>query len=168
MSPLVFFSRLVALSLSGAQLNVDPTTLPNGWSQCYNDTYAIFLTPNLLATILSACNKSKLMLGCRPVGNSLLTLAAMGLRSDVLYNCSSISNCTHVANGVGWYYSDSFSWGFVNGTDAVTRNSCDTVFTNQDYRLCWHTGTSIGGYRCGSNTALSYTTTYERVIYHSD
>jgi hypothetical protein len=107
------------------------------------------------------------MLGCRPTGNSLLTVAAMGLRADVLYNCGTIQSCTHVANGVGWYYSDSYSWGFVNNTDSVLRHSCDTFPTNPTSRLCWHTQT-FGGYRCGSSTSLESATNYERVIYHVD
>ena len=156
------------MSSYGVQLNFDPSTLPNSWLQCYNDIYAIALTQNVVGSVLSACNKSKLLLGCRAVGNSSLIVAAMGLRSDVLYNCSSISSCTNVANGVGWYYSDSYSWGFVNGSDTLTRNSCDTFSTNADYRLCWHTGQNNGGYRCGSITSLNSATTYERVIYHAN
>ena len=92
----------------------------------------------------------------------------MGDRADVLHDCSSAPNCVRVANGVGWYYSDSYSWGFVNGTDAVTRSTCDIASTNQDYRLCWHTSTGSGGYRCGSQTELNLATTHERVIYHSN
>jgi len=107
------------------------------------------------------------MLGCRPVGNSLLTVAAMGLRADVLYDCSTMSNCTHVANGIGWYYSDSWSWGFVNNTDSVTRTECDTGSINPNYRLCWHTD-GVGGYRCGSTLNLNTNPPYERVIYHAN
>ncbi|CAF4412730.1 unnamed protein product, partial [Adineta steineri] len=32
--------------------------------------------------------------------------------------------------------SDVYSWGFANGTDSVTRSSCDTSSTNAGYRLC--------------------------------
>jgi hypothetical protein len=108
------------------------------------------------------------MLGCAPTGNSVLTVAAMGLRNDVLYNCSSLSNCTNVANNVGWYYSDTCSWGFVNDTDSVDRNSCDIGTVNSNYRPCWHTSSSYGGYRCGSTLSLNSATSYERLIYHSN
>ncbi len=106
------------------------------------------------------------MLGCRPIGNALLNVAAMGLRADVLYNCGTNSSCTQVGNGVGWYFSDNYSWGFVNGNDTVTRNSCDIGSTNSAYRLCWHS--YVGGYRCGNNTSLNSDATYERVIYHAN
>jgi hypothetical protein len=154
--------------ISGVVLNFDPTSLSNNWSLCYNGTYDIALNQSLLTSILNVCNKGNLMLGCRPVGTNLLTVAAMGLRADVLYNCNNAVNCTHVANGVGWYYSDSYSWGFVNGTDSVTRGSCDTATTNSNYRLCWHTSSSDGGYRCGTTTSLNSNNGYVRVIYHAN
>ena len=156
------------LPLSGVQVNFDPRSLPNGWSLCYNGAYNVGLTRSLVSTILRRCNKGKLMLGCCPVGSNLLTVAAMGLRADVLYNCSSIGTCSNVANGVGWYYSNLYSWGFVNNTDIVNRQSCDIGSTNAKYRLCWHTGSSNGGYRCGSKLSLNSATSYERVIYHAN
>ena len=120
-----------------------------------------------LPSILSSCNKKNLLLGCRLVGRTSLTVAAMGNRNDVLYNCGSSSNCTHIANGVGWYYSNSYSWGFASGGNTVTRNTCDDESTNATYRLCWHTSNN-GGYRCGSTTGLNSDTSWEKVIYHSN
>ena len=151
--------------ISGVQINFDPTLLSNDWSLCYNGTYDLALNLNSNTSVLNICNKGKLMLGCRPTGSSLLAVAAMGLRTDVLYNCGTVQNCTHVADCVGWYYSDSYSWGFVNHTDSVVRNSCDTSSTNSAFRLCWHTP-AASGYRCGSN--VTYATNYERVIYHAN
>ncbi len=162
----IFLFILVSLT-SGVILNFDPTSLSNDWSLCYNGTYNVVLNQSLLTSILSMCNKGKLMLGCRPVCHNLLTVAAMGLRADVLYNCGSATSCTHVANGVGWYYSNSYSWGFVNGNDPVTRSSCDTETTDSNYRLCWHTP-SDGGYRCGNNTGLNSNSGFVRVIYHAN
>jgi hypothetical protein len=115
----------------------------------------------------------------------------MGLRSDVLFNCSNIVNCTNVGNGVGWYYSSDYSWGFAPGTDSVYRSACDTgtslpeekqIFIynhcildistqgtiDPDYRLCWHTGPTSGGYRCGTNIGLNSDRTFMRVIYTVD
>ena len=108
------------------------------------------------------------MLGCRPIGNASLSVAAMGLRANVLYNCSTDQSGTKVANGVGWYFSDNYSWGFVNNNDTAQRGQCD-VSNSSDYRLCWHTlSNGVGGYRCGKITGLNSDTTYERVIYHSN
>ncbi|CAF1190915.1 unnamed protein product [Adineta ricciae] len=155
------------LTLAGVQLNLNPTLLPSGWSLCYSATYATAMGTSSLPTILSSCNRTNLLLGCRPIGTVNLTIAAMGHRNDVLYNCGSSSSCTHIANGVGWYYSDSYSWGFVSGGDNVTRNHCDSASTNAIYRLCWHTKND-GGYRYGSTTLLNNNTSWEKVIYHAN
>ncbi|UJR19800.1 hypothetical protein I4U23_022933 [Adineta vaga] len=159
-------ANTVSLSLSGVQLNLNPSSLPNGWTLCYTATYAAAMGTYSLPTILSICNKNKLLLGCRPVNTTILIVAAMGNRNDVLYNCSMSTSCTNVANGVGWYYSDSYSWGFISGDDTVLRNSCDTGSTNAAYRLCWHTQNN-GGYRCGSAIGLNSDSTWEKVIYHA-
>ncbi|CAF3867994.1 unnamed protein product [Rotaria sordida] len=163
----------VPLTVSGAQNNFDVTGLPSGWTLCYYDTYNVALNSTVLDTILTQCNKGKLLLGCGPINSSVLTLAAMGLRSDVLYNCGNTTTCTHTANGVGWYYSSDYSWGFVENQDTVFRNRCDVDISSQGssnsgLRLCWHTGSNLGGYRCGSSVGLNSDTTYARYIYHVD
>ena len=159
---------LVGTLLYGVQRNFNTLSMSNGWSQCYNGTYNIALNTAVLTSILNVCNKGKLMLGCRLKTSSLLSVVAMGLRADVLYNCGTSATCTKVVNGVGWYFSTDYSWGFVNNTDSVSRSTCDTASTNPDYRLCWHTESTSGGYRCGSVVNLNSDTTYERVIYHSN
>ncbi|CAF3746296.1 unnamed protein product [Adineta steineri] len=173
----VYFTRITSsnmtavsgnLSFYGVQLNFDTQALSNDWSLCYNDTYNVILNSSILIPILGICNKQKLMLGCRPVGSSLLSVAAMGLRGDVLYSCGMSTSCTHVANGVGWYFAYEYSWGFVNNNDIVYRSACDTASTNPIYRLCWDTISAHGGYRCGNIIDLSSSTTYQRVIYHSN
>ncbi|CAF4133089.1 unnamed protein product [Rotaria sordida] len=163
----------VSLTVSGVQQNFDVTGLPSGWALCYNDTYNVVLNSTVLDTILTQCNKSKLLLGCGTINSNVLTLAAMGLRSDVLYNCSNITTCTHIANGVGWYYSSNYSWGFVEGADTVYRKRCDSEISTDDssnsgLRLCWHTGSNLGGYRCGSSIGLNSEKTFVRFIYHVD
>lgn len=127
--------------------------------------------PNI-SSILSTCYKSKLLLGCRPVGNVLLTVAAMGNRADVLFNCSASNTLTHQANGVGWYFSMDAgnwnSWGFVLGSNSVLRNNCDgDMSTNPAYRLCWHLVGTVGGWRCGSTGSLDNSMSWEKVIYHA-
>lgn len=112
------------------------------------------------------------MLGCRPLGNTLLTLAAMGNRADVLFNCSASSTMTNQANGVGWYFSMDAgnwnSWGFVLGWNSVFRGNCDgDMSTNPAYRLCWHLIGTAGGWRCGATGFLDNSTSWEKVIYHA-
>ena len=154
---------------SNIMTNVDPSMLStNGWTECFNATYAVYLSVSEIATALSQCNGTKLLLACKPISNYNYTLAAMGLRADVLYDCGTNTTCTNVAGGVGWYFSDSYSWGFVNGTDSVDRNSCDVGSSNPTLRLCWHTSSSYGGYRCGSTTGLNSDTTWERSIWQAN
>jgi hypothetical protein len=118
----------------------------------------------IVGTILKACNQSKLLLGCRRVNSMILTVSAMEDRGDVLHDCGSYRYCTNVANGVGWYFSDSYSWGFVSDTDSVDRYSCDIEISNADYRLCWSTN-GDSGYRCRATTSIDSDATWEKVIY---
>jgi hypothetical protein len=65
------------------------------------------------------------MLGCGFTGAPLLLLAAMGSRESIFYDCGKEKDCVHVENEVGWYYSQNYSWGFVQANDSVYRDSCD-------------------------------------------
>jgi hypothetical protein len=122
-----------------------------------------------MASILQQCDKSKLLLACRPVGGATYTLAAMGPRADVLFDCGTQLGCVHDMNGVGWYYSDSWSWGFAPGGEVVNRNSCDTANSQSHLRMCWHSGgQSINsGYRCGNNI-VGGAGNWERVVLEAD
>ena len=152
----------------GVQTNVPVASLA-GWTQCYTGTYAAS-NVSLAGTILTQCSGANLMMACRPVGSSTLTVLAWAPRADVIFNTGDSNNVTHNANGVEWYYSNSYSWGFVNGGNTVNRFSCDTANTNAATRLCWHTsgGTLNVGWRCGATTGLNGTATWERIVYQSN
>ena len=111
-------------------------------------------------------------MACRPTGAATYTLLAMGPRLDVLFDCGSQNNCTEQSNGVGWYYSTSYSWGFAPGGQSVNRSSCDYNDGSQqspELRMCWHTGGGNinQGYRCGAND-LNGGFNWERVVYEAD
>ena len=112
MTKSVFYLYLVSLPLNEVLFNLNPSLLSNTWSSCYAATYATPMSASLISTILTTCSGSKLLLGCRPVGSTALTVAAAGNRADVLYNCGTTTACVNQVNGVGWYFSDSYSWGF--------------------------------------------------------
>lgn len=95
------------------------------WVLCYNDTYNVVLNSTVLDEIQENCTRKNLLLACGLVNSTTFIVAAMGLRTDVFYNCGTTVSCTHIANGVGWYYSSNYSWGFVLGSDSVHRTSCD-------------------------------------------
>jgi cysteine-rich repeat protein len=150
----------------GPQTNVDEADL-GGWETCWTGTYGGFY-PGLTATILGEqCTGSKLLLGCRQVGSPIFTLLAMGDRTDVLFDTAQ-GNVTHDANGVSWYFDESYSMGFADEGTGVQRSSCDVANASPELRLCWHTqNNSISnGYRCGSN--FPFNNTWERVIMHAD
>ena len=153
--------------VSGVQQNIPESQL-TGWTECFKDLYNNYNTP--MSQIVQQCDKAKLLLACRPVGQTVFTTLAMAPRADVLFECGSATNCTQQSNGVGWYYSDSYSWGFAPGGEPVQRTSCDTQNTSSPDRLCWHSGGGLinGGWRCGNSTGLNDDPNWERVVFEAD
>ncbi|MCC0008814.1 MAG: hypothetical protein H6876_11925, partial [Hyphomicrobiaceae bacterium] len=169
-SALVFAALFVALPSQvaaqsyapvGPQTNVPVSTVTGGgWTECFKQTFN-GNGHTLVASVLSACSGTELMMACRLTGSSTLTLLAQASKSDVTVDTGT-GNTTHNANGVEWYFNDNYSWGFANGGDTVTRNSCDTQSTNANLRMCIHTHDfGVGGWRCGSATGLNNSPTYE-------
>jgi hypothetical protein len=158
-------------TFSGVSTNVPISSL-TGWTQCYSDTYGNSSTA--LSSINAQCSKAKLLLGCRPTGAPTLQVAAWAPRTDVLFDTGT-GNVPHNANGVGWYFNGSWSWGFAPQGDAINRNSCDTVASSigggadGTLRMCWHTGGNNinAGWRCGTNDSI-FSGTFERLIFQAD
>jgi hypothetical protein len=156
---------------SGVQQNV-PLTHLVGWTLCHSGAYDE--TAPSLTTILQHCDKSKLLLACRGSGAPTLSLVAMAPRHDVLFDCGSTATCTKQSNGVGWYYSTDYSWGFAPGGLAVNRNTCDGNDVTApelfpELRMCWRTsgGSLDNGFRCGDNE-LDFAWYWERLVYEAD
>ena len=152
-------------TFQGVQTNVPIASLA-GWKQCYTDTYNVSMN---VASVAASCQGTYLLLGCMPNGNPNLTVAAMGLKSDVTFvtgNSSCGQDKTHTANGVDWYYDSAWSWGFLKAGDPKSICNCDTDSTNGGLRLCWHAN-NYGGYRCGATTGLNGSSAYTRVVYAS-
>jgi hypothetical protein len=153
--------------IEGVQANMpEAELLERGWVRCWQGLYGQS-GQSIQGVILAACNGPMLVLACRPNDNPNLTLLAMGNRADVLNDQARNRAGRHDANGVGWYYSDQYSWGFVPAGEVVSRNSCDTAQGQGALRMCWHTGAGAmnSGYRCGVNT-LNGNNGWERLIYH--
>lgn len=151
--------------VSGVQQNVPEAQLV-GWQKCFSDGYDDSFTS--MSSILQQCSKGKLLMACRKVGDPMFHTLAMGPRADVLHDCGMQSSCTQESNGVGWYWSDQWSWGFVPGGQAVNRNSCDVNNQGSEDRICWHSGGGNinSGYRCGS--IIAFDSSIERVVYQAD
>jgi Notch-like protein len=164
---MITHARDQRLSFAGVRQGVQETQLLAGgfrqcWSGLYNGT-----TP--LADIQAACDRETLVMGCRPVGQSALTLAAMGSRVEVFTDVGVDPAASRQHNGVTWYFNPESSWGFAPGNQPVNRSSCDYNAGNQtvpEQRMCIHTsGNNVSsGYRCGSND-LNGNAGWERVLF---
>lgn len=138
---------------SGIQQGLSLSTLEiGGWVVCHEDTYADTGAP--MSSILSSCVGPYLMLACRPSATSdALTLAAADVREVVIQPDAFGATAHHVSNGVGWYFTDTASWGFFPSTESVSREPCDAATAQNDRRLCWHLNQDAEldpGYRCGN------------------
>ena len=153
----------------GPQLNMNSSLL-RGWSLCYNGTYGLELNGLPLGDILMRCNRSKLLLGCGLLSSqTTYDVAAMDYRQNVLYNCSYTRYCSRLSNGVRWYFSTNYSWGFAGESDSIDRSYCDvSQVQNPLTRLCWHTISGQSGFRCGSTFFNGSKNPYlwQRVIWH--
>lgn len=141
-----------------------------GWELCWAETYG---ESSPLADLLGACDGEQVLVACRPAGDDVFQLAAMGDTAEVFRDTGDNNNDTNEHNGVGWYFSENTSVGFVPGGAVPARNSCDTNALGEngnddgtgEGRMCWHSGggSTQGGYRCGNTTAFDQR--YERLVY---
>jgi cysteine-rich repeat protein len=142
---------------TGVQTNL-PISELKGWTECFKSA---FNTTHPVSQVTAACTGSKMLMGCRTTGNSVLKAAAWANTSVVL-NVKP-NKGTEVSNGAKWYYNPTYSWGFVGANESLSLNSCDT--TSSATRMCIHMGNNNleTGYRCGTSTgSLSG---WERVFY---
>jgi hypothetical protein len=172
-------TALFATTFVGPQTNIPIDTL-QGWSQCFVEDYNTAGTS--IDGVLAACSGSELMMACRPTGSDTLQLAAYAARADVTFETGQ-SSTPHDANGVGWYFDEDFAWGFAPEGAPIELSVCDTYDINNGtdastpLRLCWHTvgadlgygsDTFYGGFRCGADTDLNDSSSFERVIYQAN
>jgi len=113
---------------TGTLQNIPVSTVTGaGFTSCYSDTYANAGT-TLTSIFDGQCTGDPLLWGCMPAGGSTITLAAWGDRATLLTDVGSVSNPqSQVVNGVTFYYSSSYSMGFVQQGESLSRGSCDTV-----------------------------------------
>jgi cysteine-rich repeat protein len=150
----------------GPQVNIPQANLV-GWELCWSGLYGESTPP--LGDILNvACTKANLLVACRPVAATDLTLLAMGERAAVTFD-TGMTNVPYNHNGTGFYYNGSYSWGFALEGDEIVRSSCDVGEGNNQFRMCWHTWeeSMSSGYRCGENY-LNGDNTWTRMVFQAD
>lgn len=157
-----------ALAFQGIRQNVPDADL-EGWRPCHTSRFNT-TTNGLQSVVDNDCRGEQVMMGCRPVGAANWNLLAQGRHAQVFRNVGSGRNSVTRENGVDFYYSNSYSMGFVQAGTGVSRSSCDTLRDpGSANRMCWHSSADrmTSGYRCG-NTFLNGNANWERRIWVLD
>ncbi|MCA9526389.1 MAG: hypothetical protein KC549_08855, partial [Myxococcales bacterium] len=152
-----------ALVFNGVRTNV-PEGEVVGWRECHRSLYG--QGGLSMAQVQAQCDGDQIMYGCQANGAGKWQVLAQGARAAVFRDIGQANNPT-VDNGVGWYFSTTWSLGFAPAGQAISRNSCDTENGLADQRICWHSsnGNMDGGWRCGANTGLNGNNGFTRVIW---
>ena len=133
-----------------------------GCSVCYQQTYATATTSG----DIRKCTGPYLFVGGRAIGSSSFKLGAFDTSTVIL--TQTLLNTPHLSNGVYWYFTPSFSFGF--SRDAlINQDKADNLSTDGDARLSWHLDLNVGGFRLGSilnSPNLNFATDYMKAIYN--
>ena len=154
------------LTFSGVRHDLPVSSALNGGFRiCWQGHYEQSVPVERLR---AQCHESVLLMGCRPAGDDLLTLAAMGHRAQIFTEVEDRATGRHEHNDVTWYFNPNRSWGFAPAGAVVDRTPCDTHGEDGDERMCWHTldNQLVSGWRCGVTTGAGGE--WERVILQRD
>jgi hypothetical protein len=153
----------------GIQTNVSTTQVAAwGWTTCYEDNG---YSGASIDSVKAACSGKYIMMAGKTDGSTFGILAA-ALRDEVFLDTGNYNNVTHTANGAEWYFSTSYSMGFTDLGNTVSRNSCDTNLYGWNgsatIGACWHTynNTMSGGW--GFNNGEGWQSTANRTLLMSD
>jgi hypothetical protein len=103
--------------------------------------------------------------GAREAGANAVALGAFGKRDDVLRRTP--HNEPHEHNGVWWYRTDGYSFGFAPNSE-LQQYRADSMNPRDPQRLSWHLQ-GDGGWRAGQYTDLNGETPWRKLIcYGSD
>ena len=147
------------------------TVLNGGWEVVHQ---GFFADSNIALAPIEGQLNDQVMLASRVVGSNTFDLLA-AVDAGFWINLTTGTNQTVANNGAEWY-KNGFSLGFALLGDGIQQSSADTLFTNSDQRMSWHTNfdgqrgggvpaTSIGfGFRSGANVNLNGSQSFERLI----
>ena len=152
-------------SMYGVQTDV-PFDVFSGLKIAYVQPYLDATTSDVLQGTKSNCSADSIAcVGCfLNEQNAVIQIAACG-------NCKAIFtetplNTPNLVNGVYWYETPSFSFGFSNSS-LIDQNKADYLEAYSDARVSWYIDTYYGGFRCGSNRYLSNDNSWMKIIYTS-
>ena len=159
----------------GPQVDVPVATLTaRGWTLCHQELYSNVLDNTQFEEIQDKCHGEKVFLGCKRVGDDRLTLAAWGRKTTVFTDVTDEDDCLFNCKfkteaGIKWYKTPK-AWGFAAQEDDIYLSWADYGYpqTNKE-RLSWYLNQSkSGGFRCGTDTNLVTSNSWEKVFYHAN
>lgn len=130
---------------------------------CYDVTYA---TPTTTADIL-ACKGPYLFVGARIILNpTVFAIGAYGAASEVQQPTQ--LNTPHLSDGVYWYLTGGYSFGFADEDigEFINQAPADITSVGGRSRLSWVLDQNIGGYRAGSAVGLDNEIFFRKQIYN--
>jgi hypothetical protein len=138
-----------------------------GCSECLAMSHSKSKEQSLSDKIL-ACSGPYLFVGVLAEGEDVFELGAFGKASEILEITP--LNITNYSDGVYWYFTPSYSFGFLDNTD-LQQTPIDTGVTGSMYRMSWSLSPTDRqeGYRVGSlvlNGSKSAKQKYSRTIFN--
>ena len=142
----------------GVMLNVPVSSL-GPYTICMDVPYSDY-TSQVKLNMCSLSPNQYVAVGAKQAGSTTLALVAIARASEVFaQHCD-----TRLANGVYWYNCVGQSFGFA-ANPTINLNSADTMSSQCEYRLSWHTDQSSGGYRAGCVINLNSDSSYYKQIF---
>lgn len=128
---------------------------------CYDEFYKNWTT----TAKLLKCTGPYLFVGARRTSNSTFLIGAFGLATDVMLETP--YDHPHLSNGVYWYKTHYYSFGFLGNTD-LRQAPSDFAWRDQKSRLSWNLDRNFyggGGFRAGSIRDLDFSLDYKKAIF---
>ena len=144
---------------AGIQYSVLLSDLNANCSICIDTPYSNSTT----FAEIAACAGPYLFVGARKSQDSTFLLGAYDSTDNILQETE--LNTPHLSNGVYWYFSPGYSFGFLGNAD-LHQNAADIGGTLPYSRLSWHIDQNIGGFRAGLHTYLDNDHSWQKSIYN--
>ena len=110
-----------------------------------------------------ACNGTYLYVGAKERQNEVFSIGAYGLASEI--HQQTPLNMPHLSNGLYWYFTTGWSFGFVDVNNIFQRPG-DTGISHPRCRMSWLLEFPIGGYRAGELTNLTESAEWRKIVYN--
>ena len=166
----------------GPQTNVNEDKVTSGgWTKCHSESMDKY-PPLVLEAIMRKCSKSQLILGCREVGSSTITLLAAAPNGKEALKITGDNG--QIINGSKWYRRNGRignnppynrtgnSYGFVHESSEMEFQrpypEVDSGATKAEMRLSYYLAGPGGWSRCGGRTKLYDNNGWEKLYYHAD